>query len=55
MKDSGDFSNTAKHLLSNPEDAILVTAKVVSLYVNIPHEVWLHALRVALHNREKSP
>ena len=36
-----------------PENAILVTADVVGLYPNIPHEVGLRALREALDKRDE--
>ena len=41
-----------KNINSIPEDTILVTANVVSLYPSTPHTAVLAALRDALDNRE---
>ena len=40
-KDSGDFLKKIKNVGNIPENAILVTADVVGLYPNIPHNVGL--------------
>ena len=52
IKDSGDFINKLKNIGHNPQDAIMVTADVVSLYPSIFHDARLDALRKALDNRE---
>ena len=51
IKDSGDFLKKIKNLCSLPENAILVTADLVDLYLSIPHEAGLKALEEALENR----
>ena len=51
IKDSGDFLKKIKNLCSLPENANLVTADLVGLYLSIPHEVGLQALEEALENR----
>ena len=51
IKDSRDFLKKIKDLGSFPENVILVTAYVVGLYPNIPHEAGLQALEEALENR----
>ena len=51
IKDNGDFLKKIKNLDSLSENAILVTADVVSLYPSIPHEAGLQALEEALENR----
>ena len=53
VKDSGDFIKKINNLDSIPENAILVTADVVSLYTIIPHEVGLRALRETLDKRDE--
>ena len=40
--------SSIKRIGSVPENAILVTADVVGLYRNIPHDVGLKALKQAL-------
>ena len=47
-KDSRDFIKKTRNLGSIPQNAILVTADVVGLYPNIPHEAGLKALREGL-------
>ena len=51
IKDSGDFIKKLKNIDHIPQDAIMVTADVVSLYPSIPHDAGLKALRKALDNR----
>ena len=41
------------YIYPKPENAILVTADVVGLYLSIPHEVGLRALREALDKRDE--
>ena len=53
IKDSGDFIKKTRNLGSIPENAILITADVVSLYPSIPHEAGLKALREVLDKREQ--
>ena len=45
IKDSQDFINKSRKLGKIPDNAILVTADVVSLYPSIPHNVGLRALK----------
>ena len=52
MKDTTDFHDKIKNLRV-PEDAFLVTADVVGLYPNIPHEAGLKLLKEALDKRRK--
>ena len=52
IKDSGDFIKKLKNIDHFPQDAIMVTADVVSLYPSIPHDAGLLALRKAHYNRE---
>ena len=52
-KDTTDFQDKIKNLRV-PEDAFLVTADLVGLYPNIPHEAGLKSLKEALdRSREK--
>ena len=44
IKDTGDFLKKIKRLGRIPEGAILVTADVVGLYPNIPHDLGLQRL-----------
>ena len=53
IKDSGDFIKKIRNLSSIPDNAILVTADVVSLYPSIPHEAGLKALREVFDKREQ--
>ena len=53
IKDSQDFINKSRKLGKIPDNAILVTADVVSLYPSIPHNVGLRALKEALDKREQ--
>ena len=52
IKDSGDFLKKIKNVGNIPENAILVTADVVGLYPNIPHNAGLKALSNMLEARE---
>ena len=52
IRDSGDFIGKIKNLTSIPSGSLLVTADVVRLYPNIPHDLGLKALREALAKRE---
>ena len=52
IRDSGDFIGKIKNLTSIPSGSLLVTADVVGLYPNIPHDLGLKALREALAKRE---
>ena len=52
IKYSGDFINKFKSFQNVPEGAILVTPDVVGLYLSIPQEADLKALREALENRK---
>ena len=47
------METSLSNLVSIPKNAILVTADVVGLYPNIPHEVGLRALGEALDKRDK--
>ena len=51
LKDSGDFIKKIKGIGAIPKDSILVTADVVGLYLNIPHEAGYKALEKLLNNR----
>ena len=51
LKDSGGFLKKMKNISSIPEDTILATADVISLYPSIPHTSGLAELRDALSNR----
>ena len=52
IKDSGDFLKKIRNIGNIPENAILVTAEVVGLYLNIPHNAGLKALTSMLEARE---
>ena len=52
IRDSQYFLEKIKTIGSVPENAILVTADVVGLYPNIPHQACLKALREALEKRD---
>ena len=52
IKNSEDFIEKIKSTSNIPDDAILVTADAVGLYLSIPHELGLKALEVALEKRE---
>ena len=52
VKDSGDFIKELRNIDHIPQDANMVTADVVGLYPNIPHDTGLEALRKVLDNRE---
>ena len=53
IKDSQDFIIKFRKLGKIPDNAILVTTDVVSLYPSIPHNVGLRALKEALDKREQ--
>ena len=48
IRDTGDFLKKVKRLGKIPEGAILLTADVVGLYPNIPHDLSLQSLRKKL-------
>ena len=52
IKDTTDFQVKIKNLRV-PKDAFLVTADVVGLYPNIPHEAGLKSLKEALDRRRE--
>ena len=52
IRDSQYFLEKIKTIGSVPENAILVTADVVGLYPNIPHQAGLKALKEALEKRD---
>ena len=52
IKDSGDFLKKIGDVGNIPENAILVTADVVGLYPNIPHNAGLKALTNMFEARE---
>ena len=52
IKDSGDFVNKIRRMGAITDNAILVTADVTALYISIPHDVGLKALREVLDKRE---
>ena len=52
IKDSGDFLKKIRDVGNIPENAILVTADVVGLYPNIPHNAGLKALTNMCEARE---
>ena len=52
IKDSGDFLKKIRNVGNIPENAILVTADVVGLYLNIPHNADLKAFSNMLEARE---
>ena len=51
IRDSGHFLEKIKNISTLPENAILVTADVVGLYLSIPHQAGLSALKEDLENR----
>ena len=52
IKDLGDFIEKVKRTGNILDDAILVMADVMGLYLSIPHEFGLKALELALQKRE---
>ena len=52
IRDTGHFLDKLKELGKIPENALLVTADVASLYPSIPHEDGLRALNTKLEERE---
>ena len=53
IKDWVDFINKIWRIGSIPDNSILVTADVMTLYPSIPHDVGLKALREVLDKREQ--
>ena len=53
IKDSTNFINKIGQIGDIPENAHLVTADVVGLYLNIPHKAGLKALKNALEREKK--
>ena len=51
IRDSGRFLEKIKNISTVPENAMLVTADVVSLYLSFPHQAGLSALKKTLANR----
>ena len=51
-RDTGHFLDKLKELGKIPENALLVTADVASLYPSIPHEDGLRALYTKVEERE---
>ena len=54
IKDSTDFINKISNIQNIPDDALLVTLDVTSLYTNIPHDGGLEALKFFLLHRDDS-
>ena len=52
IKDTNDFLRKIASLPPLPNDIILCTIDVMSLYANIPHDEGLVALRKSLESRE---
>ena len=52
IRNSQHFLEKVKTVGSVPENAILVTADVMGLYPNIPHQAGLKALKEALEKRD---
>ena len=52
IRDSQHFLERIKTIGNIPENAILVTADVVGLYPNVPHQAGLNALKNALEKRD---
>ena len=52
VRDTGHFLDKLKQLSKVPENALLVTANVTSLYPSIPHEDGLRALYTKLEERK---
>ena len=52
MRDFQHFLEKTKAIGSVPENAILLTADLVGLYPNIPHQVRLKALKEALETKD---
>ena len=51
IKDSYNFNKKSKNIDHIPQDAIIVTPNVFGLYVSIPHDAALEALRKAFKDR----
>ena len=51
IKDSGDFIEKIKRISNILDNAILVKADIVGLYLSFPHELGLKALEEALEKR----
>ena len=52
IKDTVDFLKNVQNMGKIPQDSILVTADVVGLYPNIPHNAGLKALKDTLDCRQ---
>ena len=52
IKDTGDFFHKIRNINAIPEYAILVNADVAGLYLSIPYQAGLEALREALDKRK---
>ena len=52
IKDTGDFFDKIRNINAIPEYAILVNAGVAGLYLSIPYQAGLEALREALDKRK---
>ena len=53
IKDYGDFLKKIGNVSNVPENAILVTADVVGLYPNIPHNAGFNALNNMLEAKQR--
>ena len=51
IKDSNNFIKKLKEIKEDPKDAVMVTADVIVLYPNIPHNIGLEALRRMLNDQ----
>ena len=54
IKDSTDFINKISDIQNIPDDSLIVTLDVTSLYTNIPHDGGLEALKFFLLHRDDS-
>ena len=52
IKDSNDFMHKLRDLKDIPNDALLLTADVVGLYLSIRHEAGFQALKEVLERRK---
>ena len=52
IKDTGDFFDKIRNINAIPEYVILVNAGVAGLYLSIPYQAGLEALREALDKRK---
>ena len=53
IRDSNDFNSKIKNLENIRSNSILVTADIVGLYLSIPHESGLKAIKEVLENRAR--